>query len=57
MNEELNDMKKLLHSIEKELRIVHNEVHKLKGNVRVFCRVRTLTMNVYKKALYISTRW
>ncbi|XP_015605449.1 protein claret segregational [Cephus cinctus] len=34
------DLQSLIHGMDKELRILHNAIQELKGNIRVFCRVR-----------------
>jgi len=47
MNEDLSIVKEklqaLTHKMDKERRILHNTIQELKGNIRVFCRVRPRT--------------
>lgn len=47
VNEDLNTVKDelqtLTHKMDKERRLLHNTIQELKGNIRVFCRVRPKT--------------
>ncbi|XP_031849770.1 protein claret segregational [Nomia melanderi] len=47
MNDELmtnkNELQSLVHTMDKDRRILHNAIQELKGNIRVFCRVRPRT--------------
>lgn len=47
INEDLNivknELQSLTHSMDKERRLLHNTIQELKGNIRVFCRVRPRT--------------
>lgn len=36
----VNDSQRLLHQMDKDRRILHNTIQEMKGNIRVFCRVR-----------------
>lgn len=49
INEELNTVKSelqsLVHTMDKDRRVLHNAIQELKGNIRVFCRVRPRTSN------------
>ncbi|KZC14236.1 PREDICTED: protein claret segregational-like isoform X2 [Dufourea novaeangliae] len=47
INEELtsvkHDLQSLIHTMDKDRRTLHNAIQELKGNIRVFCRVRPRT--------------
>ncbi|XP_029046510.2 protein claret segregational-like [Osmia bicornis bicornis] len=55
VNEELttvkNELQSLVHTMDKDRRILHNAIQELKGNIRVFCRVRPRTPNELEKPL------
>ncbi|OAD54756.1 Protein claret segregational, partial [Eufriesea mexicana] len=55
INEELNTVKSelqsLVHTMDKDRRILHNAIQELKGNIRVFCRVRPRTLNEFGKTM------
>ncbi|KOX74885.1 Protein claret segregational [Melipona quadrifasciata] len=55
MNKELSAVKSelqtLLHTMDKDRRVLHNAIQELKGNIRVFCRVRPRTPNELGKAM------
>lgn len=54
MNKELSavksDLQTLVHTMDKDRRVLHNAIQELKGNIRVFCRVRPRTPNELGKA-------
>ena len=54
MNKELSavksDLENLVHTMDKDRRVLHNAIQELKGNIRVFCRVRPKTQNELGKA-------
>lgn len=43
LNSLKEDLQSLTHKLDKERRILHNNIQELKGNIRVFCRVRPRT--------------
>lgn len=47
VNEELekltNELQTLVHTMDKDRRVLHNAIQEMKGNIRVFCRVRPRT--------------
>lgn len=43
MNIKINELQALTHKMDKERRLLHNAIQELKGNIRVFCRVRPRT--------------
>ncbi|XP_076670687.1 protein claret segregational [Andrena cerasifolii] len=49
MNKELrmisDELQSLVHTMDKDRRTLHNAIQELKGNIRVFCRVRPQTPN------------
>ncbi|XP_076167652.1 protein claret segregational isoform X2 [Ptiloglossa arizonensis] len=51
--EELNavksELQSLVHTMDKDRRVLHNVIQELKGNIRVFCRVRPRTQNELDK--------
>lgn len=55
INEELttvkNELQSLVHTMDKDRRVLHNAIQELKGNIRVFCRVRPRTPNELGKPL------
>ncbi|XP_068986890.1 carboxy-terminal kinesin 2-like [Bombus flavifrons] len=55
MNKELNATKNelqiLVHTMNKDRRVLHNAIQEIKGNIRVFCRVRPRTPNKLGKAM------
>lgn len=55
INEELNTVKdelqSLVHTMDKDRRILHNAIQELKGNIRVFCRVRPRTPSELGRAM------
>ncbi|KOC62824.1 Protein claret segregational [Habropoda laboriosa] len=55
INEELNATKNalqsLVHTMDKDRRVLHNAIQELKGNIRVFCRVRPRTPTELGKAM------
>lgn len=48
-----NDLQSLVHTMDKDRRILHNAIQEMKGNIRVFCRVRPRTPNEFGKP-YVS---
>ncbi|XP_063975306.1 protein claret segregational [Diachasmimorpha longicaudata] len=40
LNDRVRDLQELLHQMDKDRRILHNHIQEMKGNIRVFCRVR-----------------
>ncbi|XP_066585248.1 protein claret segregational-like [Prorops nasuta] len=52
---ERNDLQVLLHNKDKECRSLHNTIQEMKGNIRVFCRVRPKTQKeLAKPSCYIN---
>lgn len=51
-NEELQN---IVNNMDKDRRILHNAIQELKGNIRVFCRVRPQTIKESQKGFVIST--
>ncbi|KAF3425194.1 hypothetical protein E2986_07282 [Frieseomelitta varia] len=55
MNKELSavksDLQTLVHTMDKDRRVLHNAIQELKGNIRVFCRVRPRTPNELGKVM------
>lgn len=43
MNTKINELQVLTHKMDEERRLLHNAIQELKGNIRVFCRVRPRT--------------
>ncbi|XP_043256727.1 protein claret segregational-like [Colletes gigas] len=52
-NEELsamrNELQSLVHTMDMDRRVLHNALQELKGNIRVFCRIRPRTQSELKK--------
>ncbi|KAG6799805.1 protein claret segregational [Apis mellifera caucasica] len=48
-----NDLQSLVHTMDKDRRILHNAIQEMKGNIRVFCRVRPRTPNEFGKPMCI----
>ncbi|XP_076635892.1 protein claret segregational-like [Colletes latitarsis] len=52
-NEELstlkNELQSLVHTMDMDRRVLHNALQELKGNIRVFCRIRPRTLSEHKK--------
>ncbi|KOC65509.1 Protein claret segregational, partial [Habropoda laboriosa] len=46
-----NELQALIHTMDKDRRVLHNAIQELKGNIRVFCRVRPRTPKELDKAL------
>ncbi|XP_060831109.1 carboxy-terminal kinesin 2-like [Bombus pascuorum] len=55
MNKELNatknELQTLVHTMDKDRRVLHNAIQEMKGNIRVFCRVRPRTPSELGKAM------
>ncbi|XP_076243084.1 protein claret segregational [Calliopsis andreniformis] len=45
LSTERNELQSLIHTMDKDRRILHNAIQEMKGNIRVFCRVRPRTPN------------
>ncbi|XP_035733993.1 protein claret segregational-like isoform X1 [Vespa mandarinia] len=45
------ELQSLVHQMDKERRILHNTIQEMKGNIRVFCRVRPRTPKESSKSL------
>jgi len=43
-------LRALTHEMTKKCRILHNTIHELRGNIRIFCRVRPRTPEEQMKA-------
>ncbi|XP_033319425.1 carboxy-terminal kinesin 2-like [Bombus bifarius] len=56
MNKELNatknELQTLVYTMNKDRRVLHNAIQEMKGNIRVFCRVRPRTPNELGKVIY-----
>ena len=50
-----NDLQSLVHTMDKDRRILHNAIQEMKGNIRVFCRVRPRTPNEFGKPYVLYT--
>ncbi|XP_076648906.1 protein claret segregational [Halictus rubicundus] len=48
-----DDLQSLVHTMDRDRRILHNAIQEMKGNIRVFCRVRPRTSNELGKPMYI----
>lgn len=40
LTQKVNDLQNLVHQMDKDRRVLHNTIQEMKGNIRVFCRVR-----------------
>ncbi|XP_076764038.1 protein claret segregational [Xylocopa sonorina] len=45
LNTGISELQCLTHTMDKERRVLHNAIQEMKGNIRVFCRVRPTTPN------------
>ncbi|CAL7936089.1 unnamed protein product [Xylocopa violacea] len=45
LNADISELQCLTHTMDKERRVLHNAIQEMKGNIRVFCRVRPTTPN------------
>lgn len=50
LSTERNELQALVHTMDKDRRILHNTIQEMKGNIRVFCRVRPRTANELGKS-------
>ncbi|CAK9805247.1 Protein claret segregational [Anthophora quadrimaculata] len=48
-----NELQSLVYTMDKDRRVLHNAIQELKGNIRVFCRVRPRTPSELSKAMCI----
>lgn len=57
LNKELttknDDLQSLVHTMDRDRRALHNAIQEMKGNIRVFCRVRPRTPSELGKAMYV----
>nr|XP_033334776.1 protein claret segregational-like [Megalopta genalis]XP_033334777.1 protein claret segregational-like [Megalopta genalis] len=57
LNEELSikkdELQSLVHTMDRDRRILHNTIQEMKGNIRVFCRVRPRTPSELGKPMYV----
>lgn len=51
LNEKVKDLQSLVHQMDRDRRLLHNAIQELKGNIRVFCRVRPRIPKESAKAL------
>ncbi|XP_050493495.1 protein claret segregational-like [Bombus huntii] len=51
LNATKNELQTLVHTMDKDRRVLHNAIQEMKGNIRVFCRVRPRTPSELGKVM------